>query len=115
MEKYAEEDQHILADWAFDGYPIQRSVLQMVLHCLAHEILHALLNACCSRGNKMSKTVGHLGAFDKLSGHLFGHPCVPGKFPGLNVSWTDVSKQLTLRKVWGNGLKNIPWLQNCRL
>jgi hypothetical protein len=73
-----------LWEWTFDGYPIGRSLLGMMLHCLAHEIVHALLNACCSRKYKMSYEEGHTIAFENLSGNIFGHPHVPGLKKG---SW----------------------------
>jgi hypothetical protein len=92
-------------EWLFDGVPIQRNLLKMVLHCLAHEIVHALLNACCSRKEKMSQAEGHGGAFKNLSGNIFGHPHMPGTGP--YGGWCDITESLTLQ----GSFKKIPSLR----
>jgi hypothetical protein len=81
----------------------------MMLHCLAQEIVHAMLNACCSRNFKMSHEEGHTTAFKNLSGNIFGHLHVPGlkKEAG---GWCDITKPVTLRESWAGKFRRIPTL-----
>lgn len=76
------EDDSTGIAWAFDGYPIGRSLTSMMLHCMAREIVHvvqALLNACSSRARKYAATQQHTLKFHNLIGTIFGHPDVTEK------------------------------------
>ena len=84
---------------------------QMFVHCLGHEIVHALLNACCSRRDKMSQCEGHSTAFENLSGNIFGHPDVPGNAKGQGGGWCDITEPMTIRGSWAKNMKKIPVLR----
>ena len=87
--------------WAFDGYPIQKSVVKLMIHCLAHEIIHAMFNALSSRQKKLSIEKCHTQAFCNALGTVFGHPGVPE-----DGSWATVACDYTLRQGWINMLCN---------
>lgn len=69
----------------------------MMLHCMAHEIVHALLNACSSRASKYAASQQHTLKFHNLIGTIFGHPDVQEK-----GSWGDVlvDGHYSLRGAW---------------
>jgi hypothetical protein len=88
-----------LWEWTFDGYPIGRSLLGMMLHCLAHEIVHALLNACCSRNEDQQGEVGEVTNLSKEMG-FFAHEVQDGDSFISGVS--GLAFQLNLSRLWAS-------------
>lgn len=84
--------------WAFDGYPIGRNLLSLIMHSLAHELVHAMLNGLGSRYCKHAGLVQHGRVFQNMSGFIFGHPhvmhnCIYG-------GWSDVPPSFSLQDAW---------------
>lgn len=78
--------------WMFDGYPIH-SMLDMYAHGIAHELVHCMINACCSLdAQKRIDAAGrHSEVFQCLSGNTFGHMHCEGEGSGCHLSGQTLS------------------------
>lgn len=91
--------QFLVCTWLFDGWPVH-SMLEMVAHCLGHEIIHCLINACCSRPEQVHihSVNDHSERFQILCGNILGHPsCTPD---GCGWHDHDVGSPDTVEQAW---------------